>query len=97
MKNTITRRNFLVSSTALAALGDCATADTGTAAPQAGGSISSESGIRVRFLGSGAAGWKPEWAQRPHMRRQSSVLIENRVLIDFTMCSFDMLPADCRP
>ena len=31
------------------------------------------------------------------MRRQSSVLIENRVLIDFTMCSFDRLPADCRP
>ena len=31
------------------------------------------------------------------MRRQSSVLLENRVLIDFTRCSFDMLPKDCRP
>ena len=97
MKNTITRRNFLASSTALAALGGCATARTGSAVSDAGEPISAESGIRVRFLGSGAAGWKPEWAQRPHMRRQSSVLIENRVLIDFTMCSFDMLPADCRP
>ncbi len=97
MKNTITRRSFLVSSTALAALSGCATADTGTAAPDAGGSISAESGIRVRFLGSGASGWKPEWSQNPHMRRQSSVLIENRVLIDFTMCSFDKLPAGCRP
>ena len=97
MKNTITRRNFLASSTALAALGGCATARTGSAVSDAGEPISAESGIRVRFLGSGASGWKPEWAQRPHMRRQSSVLIENRVLIDFTMCSFDMLPADCRP
>ena len=60
--------------------------------------MSTESGIRVRFLGSGAAGWKPEMAKKnPHFRRQSSVLIENRVLIDFTMCSFDMLPTDCRP
>lgn len=55
-------------------------------------------GIRVRFLGSGAAGWKPEWAKnQPHMRRQSSVLLENRVLIDFTPCSFDFLPDGCRP
>ena len=57
-----------------------------------------ERGIRVRFLGSGAAGWKPEWAKRnPHMRRQSSVLLENKVLIDFTGCAFDMLPTGCRP
>ena len=55
-------------------------------------------GIRVRFLGSGAAGWRKELAAKsPHMRRQSSVLLENRVLIDFTRCSFDMLPKDCRP
>lgn len=55
-------------------------------------------GIRVRFLGSGAAGWKPEWAEKnPHMRRQSSVLLDGRALIDFTPCSFDMLPSGCRP
>ena len=55
-------------------------------------------GIRVRFLGSGAAGWRKELAAKsPHMRRQSSVLLENRALIDFTRCSFDMLPKDCRP
>ena len=55
-------------------------------------------GIRVRFLGSGAAGWKPEFAAKnPHMRRQSSVLLDGRALIDFTSCSFDMLPAGCRP
>lgn len=55
-------------------------------------------GIRVRFLGSGASGWNPEWAKaNPHMRRQSSVLLDGRALIDFTSCSFDMLPKDCRP
>ena len=55
-------------------------------------------GIRVRFLGTGAAGWKPEWATKnPHMRRQSSVLLENKVLIDFTPCSFDLLPEGCHP
>ena len=55
-------------------------------------------GIKVRFLGSGAAGWKPEWGkQNPNMRRQSSVLLDGRMLIDFTECSFDMLPEGCRP
>ena len=78
----LTRRAFLYSAAALAAVG--------RANPLRG--------IRVRFLGSGAASWKPEWArENPHMRRQSSVLLEDRVLIDFTMCSFDKLPAGCRP
>ena len=102
MKNNISRRNFLVSSTALAAMAGCTTAKPKAAAapevPVVEPPISAESGIRVRFLGSGAAGWKPEMAKKnPHYRRQSSVLIENKVLIDFTMCSFDMLPTDCRP
>lgn len=102
MKNNVTRRKFIVSSTSLAALvGSAATKSAiqpsaAAAAPK--GKMSKESGIRVRFLGSGAAGWRPEWAKRnPNTRRQSSVLLENRVLIDFTMCSFDMLPAGCRP
>ena len=107
MKNNISRRNFLVSSTALAAVAGCTTAKTKeqTVAPaplppqfSPDLPISTESGIRVRFLGSGAAGWNPAMAKKnPHMRRQSSVLIENKVLIDFTMCSFDMLPTDCHP
>lgn len=84
MKHHITRRNFLMASTAFAALGAAG------AEP--------ERGIRVRFLGSGASGWKPEWAAKnPHMRRQSSVLLDGRTLIDFTSCSFDMLPEGCRP
>ncbi len=85
-----TRKEFIAATAAFASLRG-AVADhavTGNA----------ERGIRVRFLGSGAAGWKPEWAKKnPNMRRQSSVLLENKVLIDFTNCSFDMLPAGCRP
>ena len=98
MKNTISRRNFLASSTALAAVAGCMTDKPASAPETAPQEISKESGIRVRFLGTGAAGWKPEWAaKKPHMRRQSSVLLENKVLIDFTMCSFDKLPKDCHP
>jgi len=83
----MTRRDFLCSGAAVAAVG------------LVGGVRAAETarGIRVRFLGSGAASWKSEWAKNPHMRRQSSVLIENRALIDFTMCSFDKMPAGCRP
>ena len=98
MKIPVSRRNFLASSTALAAMAGCMTDKSASAPEAAAQEISKESGIRVRFLGTGAAGWKPESAAKnPHMRRQSSVLIENKVLIDFTMCSFDMLPAGCRP
>ena len=90
----MTRRGFMEGA-ALAAAG-CATAGCATDAVVAGSA--SARGIKVRFLGTGAAGWKPEWAERkPHMRRQSSVLLDGRVLIDFTMCSFDKLPDGCRP
>ena len=96
MESKVTRNQFLMASSAFAAMAGCTTLGTDNdkaAAP----SISPEPGIRVRFLGSGAAGWKPEWAKNPYMRRQSSVLLENKVLIDFTMCSFDKMPEGCRP
>ena len=97
MKNSISRRNFLASSTALAAMAGCMTDKTSAPDAAPAQAISTEPGIRVRFLGSGAAGWKPEMAKNPHMRRQSSVLLENKVLIDFTMCSFDKMPEGCKP
>ena len=98
MKNNISRRNFIVSSTALTAMAGCMATKSAEKAAAPVQEMSTESGIRVRFLGSGAAGWKPEMAKKnPHFRRQSSVLLENKVLIDFTMCSFDMLPTDCHP
>lgn len=55
-------------------------------------------GIRIRFLGSGASGWKKEWGvKNPHLRRQSSVLLDGKALIDFTECSFDKMPEGCKP
>ena len=89
----MTRRDFIGASAAFAALAGRAVAGEDSAAPQFDGR-----GIRVRFLGSGAASWKPEWAEKnPYMRRQSSVLLEGKVLVDFTECSFDMLLAGCIP
>lgn len=83
-----TRREFLGAAAAFAA-------GAGGAAAQ----DAAARGIKVRFLGSGAAGWRREWLKShgPHMRRQSSVLLENRALIDFTACGFDMMPEGCRP
>ena len=93
MKCDLTRRDFLLASAAMAAAG-CSSLPDSAIDRQS----SVEGGIRLRFLGSGASGWKKEWAQKsPHMRRQSSVLLENRALIDFTACSFDKMPANCRP
>ena len=55
-----------------------------------------ESGLRVRFLGTGAADWKgPD--DRGEYRRLSSVLLDDRILIDFTPSDEDMLPDGCKP
>ena len=82
-----TRRSFIAAAGAFAAAGAAAEEET---PPQRG--------IRVRFLGSGAAGWNSEWLKKhPYMRRQSSVLLDGSVLVDFTECSFDLLPEGCRP
>ena len=90
------RREFLLASSAIT-LGGCRILDNGNDLWSDGSALSFEGGIRVRFLGCGASGWKPEWAKNPHMRRQSSVLIENKVLIDFTASAFELLPFDCHP
>ena len=85
-----TRKEFIAAAAAFASVRGAVADHTVTG--------KTERGIRVRFLGSGASGWKPEWAKsNPNMRRQSSVLLENKVLIDFTNCSFDMLPQGCHP
>ena len=94
MNKIVSRREFLETAFATAVVGAAGGVPSALRAEDA----ATPQGIRVRFLGSGAASWRPEWAKKnPYMRRQSSVLLENRVLIDFTACSFDHLPADCRP
>ncbi len=55
-----------------------------------------EQGLRVRFLGTGAADWKGPDDRGEH-RRLSSVLLDNRILIDFTPTDEDMLPEGCKP
>lgn len=55
-----------------------------------------ESGLKVRFLGTGAADWKGPDDRGEH-RRLSSVLLDNRILIDFTPTDEDMLPEGCKP
>ena len=89
--SVITRRGFLGASAAFAAL-----AERSVSAEDA--PAASEGGIRVLFLGTGAAGWDPKWAEEnANARRQSSVLLDGKVLIDFTQCAFDKLPKDCHP
>ncbi len=93
------RRREFVFSGLLAAAGTAGRATaSGTAAAFEPVPIPEGDGIRTLFLGSGASGWNPEFATKnPHMRRQSSVLLDGRVLIDFTSCGFDKLPEGCRP
>ena len=55
-----------------------------------------EKGIHVRFLGTGAADWNGR-DDRGELRRFSSVLVDGKILIDFTAKSEDMLPEGCRP
>ena len=47
--------------------------------------------LLVRFLGTGAADWNG-MDERGELRRLSSVLLDNRILIDFTPSDADMLP-----
>jgi hypothetical protein len=90
-ENMMTRRCFALGAVAFAT-GGCLSA----ASEDSSGA--GEPGIRVRFLGSGAAGWDPKWLEaKPHARRPSSALFDGRVLIDFTQTGFDMLPDGCRP
>ena len=50
--------------------------------------------LKVRFLGTGAAGWKRGTTIE---RRNSSLLIEDKVLIDLTESVMDMIPEGCKP
>jgi len=52
--------------------------------------------LRVRFLGTGAADWHGR-DERGERRRFSSILLDDRILIDFTPENKEMLPSGCRP
>lgn len=53
-------------------------------------------GLRLRFLGTGAADWNGK-DSRGEQRRLSSVLIDNAILVDFTSAARDMIPEGVRP
>lgn len=87
----MTRREFALGAAALASAG-CMSAGLEVKERNVA------DGIKVRFLGSGAAGWDPEWLkEKPHTRRPSSVLVDGCVLIDLTPPALDMLPEGCVP
>ena len=90
------RRNFL--KTMGAATAAAAVSEVGLQASPANKKkeAKKESGLRVRFLGTGAADWKGPDDRGEH-RRLSSVLIDNRILIDYTPTDADMLPEGCKP
>ena len=56
----------------------------------------SESGIAVRFLGTGAADWAGKDERGEH-RRNASILVDGHILVDFTPSALDMLPEGCNP
>lgn len=57
---------------------------------------SSDKGIVVRFLGTGAADWNGKDERGEH-RRWSSILVDGHILIDFTPTNLEMLPDGCHP
>lgn len=52
--------------------------------------------LTMRFLGTGAADWNGR-DDRGELRRLSSILLDNKVLIDFTPSDKDMIPAGVKP
>ena len=55
-----------------------------------------QSGIKVRFLGTGAADWNGVDERGEH-RRCSSILVDGEVLVDLTAESLEMIPEGCNP
>ena len=56
----------------------------------------SQNGLKIRFLGTGAADWNGR-DERGELRRLSSILVDNDFLIDFTATSKDMVPEGVTP
>lgn len=85
---TVTRREMI--------RGSAATLAAATLGGARAFAAEGDGGLRVRFLGTGAADWAGPDPKLGH-RRLTSVLLDGRVLVDFTRSDLDMLPAGCRP
>ncbi|MBP3775175.1 MAG: hypothetical protein ILA34_07490 [Bacteroidaceae bacterium] len=101
------RRHFLQSSLAAVVLSRLGGGKAKAASAQANKSWATEglpvtcenvaagpNDLKVRFLGTGAAGWKQGTTTE---RRNSSVLLDGKVLIDLTVSVMDMFPEGCKP
>ena len=84
----LSRSTFICGAVALGA--ECVMG--ANAAPNAGNAAR----LKVRFLGTGAADWNGRDA-RGELRRLSSILVDDRILVDFTSTALDMLPKGVRP
>jgi len=85
---TMTRKGFLVGAATAALAGGHAAAGEIVGVPGPAGDL------KVRFLGTGAADWSRSTGPKDgEWRRRSSVLLDDRILIDFTDYSLDMLGA----
>ena len=54
------------------------------------------SGLKVRFLGTGAADWKGR-DERGELRRLSSILMDDKIFIDLTAGNLEMIPSSAHP
>ncbi|MBO5984219.1 MAG: hypothetical protein J6P90_04260, partial [Rikenellaceae bacterium] len=53
-------------------------------------------GLKVRFLGTGAADWNGR-DERGELRRLSSILMDDRIFIDLTAGDLEMIPSSAHP
>lgn len=53
-------------------------------------------GLKVRFLGTGAADWKGR-DERGELRRLSSILLDDKIFIDLTAGNIEMIPSSAHP
>ena len=54
------------------------------------------SGLKVRFLGTGAADWNGR-DERGEQRRLSSILLDDKIFIDLTAGNIEMIPSSAHP
>lgn len=102
-ENKMDRRNFVqagVASLALAGMNPLSVFGKDEKATGGFGPVTCENvaggegDLRMRFLGTGAAGWR---AGSTRERRNSSILLDGKVLIDLTKSVLDTIPEGCHP
>ncbi len=86
------RRTFLKASAA-----SILAASTSSLHAKAFDAITAQSdGLKVRFLGTGAADWNGRDSRGEH-RRLSSILMDDRIFVDLTATNIEMIPAKAHP